>query len=947
MSALPKQPPTPPGARDRAGRAALSACVALAAAIALVPGDPRPRGAAEGGSGGVDAPAGAQAAAGAAEGAPPEIGRARIAGRVVDPGGRGIAGATVRATREGVPGDRERASAADDQGRFALEGLPEGRWLVRAGAPGFGESAAVRDVTGAEASGPAGELALTLAPVARIAGQVLGVDGAPAVGAEIVLAGSGVWPARSVRAGGDGRFVLEAVPPGVYEVQARGALGEAPPRRGLEVEAGGRAYLTFHLEPGATMVGSVVDAESGEAIAGAEIAVMEGELGVAPRALRSGADGSFRLSGIRGSGQRVSVHAEGYVPAVGRAWAPGEPLRVALERGAVLSGVVLDARRRPIEGARIEVLGEAGDRQPIALEGAAIAFRAEVFRAHEAVMPASASLGALEVTREVPPIPLVPAVGSASDLAVGAEVAPLGVERATGRVNGRAGAGEVASGFVSGADGSFRIEGVPAGHVQVIARRAGFAPGSSERVWVAPGRERERLEILLSPSGRIEGEVVDARGARVAGAIVEHRSDAEPWPRVTTSDERGRFVLEDVAGAVTVRATAGGSAGVGAAAQVRVDVGAGGRETTRIVLPEAGGALAGRTVDEAGRPVGRAQVRVESMAPGAGAAPRVTFSDDAGYFELEDAPPRPWRVSADHADYAQGEPIDVDEAPGRDGLRVVLREGVSASGRVIDRARGEGVGGAEVVLESLDVPGVIRSARSDAEGAFVIPRARPGRYVARVSADGLVGWRGELAIEASRGGEVELEEIELAAGATLEGDVVDALGHVVRGAAVGIEGDASVEARTDVRGHFVLAGVAAGSIVVRAAHPAAGESTRAVRVLSSRDPAPIVLHLPRRYDPDEAESEGALRRGVAATVEDSDGVVRILAVERGSRAAASGLRPGDVLVAVDGARVESAAHAAHLLRGADGVDAVLDLERASRPFRLRAPRQLWGPDQPP
>ncbi|WP_236605422.1 carboxypeptidase regulatory-like domain-containing protein [Sandaracinus amylolyticus] len=847
----------------------------------------------------------------------PARGDRELAGRVVDPEGRGVPEARVQAVREDVDGDvmREVRSGAD--GAFVLSELPTGRWTLRASASGFGASATVRDVPGSSEA-----LVLTIAPVARVAGQVMGIDGAPVSGAEIVLAGSGVWPARTMQTGADGRFVLEDVPPGVYEVQAHASTGAAPPRRGLVIEAGGRAYLTFHLEPGATMVGQVIDGETDAPIAGAQIVVAEGELAIAPRALRSNGEGAFRVAGLASGDHHVTVHAEGYVPVVGARWTPGEPLRLTMERGAVLSGIVLDARRRPVEGARLEVLGESGDRQPIAMDGASVAFRAEVFRAHEQALGAGppASLGALEVTSDVPPIPLAPA----------AYEAPVELASTSAPAAPRMGA--IASGFVTASDGTFRIEGVPPGHVQLVARKAGFAPGSSERVWVGAGRERDRIEIVLEPSGRIEGEVVDERGDEVASAMIEHRSDAEPWPRVTVSDASGRFVLEDVAGAVTIRANVAGRAPV----QVRVDVSAGGRERVRVVLPAPGPSIEGRTVDERGREVASVQVRVESMAPGE-SAPRVVFSDERGRFAIDDAPPGPWRVSADHADYAQGDPVDLDTIEGE--LRVVVRAGANVRGRVVDAMSGEAIEGASIVIERAEGPPLSRDTRSDAEGSFVIPRAVPASYVATVSAPGFAAWRGEIAVSATRGGEIELDAIELTPGARLEGEVVDALGAVVRGASVSVDGDPARATRTDAHGRFVLDGLGEGSFVILAAHPAAGEVTRTIQVRAMRDPSAIVMRLPQRYDPDEAASERAIRRGVAIEVEDGDGVVRVSSAS--GRAGQAGLRAGDVLLAIDGELVEHAEDAERLLRGADGVSAVLDLEREGEPFRVRVAREAW------
>lgn len=80
---------------------------------------------------------------------------------------------------------------------------------------------------------------------------------------------------------------------------------------------------------------------------------------------------------------------------------------------------------------------------------------------------------------------------------------------------------------------------------------------------------------------------------------------------------------------------------------------------------------------------------------------------------------------------------------------------------------------------------------------------------------------------------------------------------------------------------------------------------------------------------------------MAAEVEAIENDVRVTMVAPGTRAAHAGLHEGDLLRAVDGVPVENAAQATRLLRGADGVSAILDLERAGESFRIRIPRETW------
>jgi len=59
----------------------------------------------------------------------------RIIGTIKDPDGKGIKGATVRATNEAV--NARITSTTDDKGRFAMIGVRSGRWLIVTEAPNF------------------------------------------------------------------------------------------------------------------------------------------------------------------------------------------------------------------------------------------------------------------------------------------------------------------------------------------------------------------------------------------------------------------------------------------------------------------------------------------------------------------------------------------------------------------------------------------------------------------------------------------------------------------------------------------------------------------------------------------------------------------------------------------------------------------------------------------
>ncbi|MFW2387558.1 MAG: carboxypeptidase-like regulatory domain-containing protein, partial [Polyangiales bacterium] len=192
-----------------------------------------------------------------------------------------------------------------------------------------------------------------------LSGRVYDQRGMPLEGAVVSLAGSGFWPARSVRSGADGRFHWPAIPAGIYELRvAKGRL-VAPPVEGLILDAGARRAFGVQLAPGWTVAGQVVDGATGRAVRGAEVTIAAGALGLHTRKTRSDGRGRFELPGVVGDTQSLYVEADGYVAAGPLSHGPSNPpLTVQLERAASIDGRVVDERGFPIRGALVRAFGE-------------------------------------------------------------------------------------------------------------------------------------------------------------------------------------------------------------------------------------------------------------------------------------------------------------------------------------------------------------------------------------------------------------------------------------------------------------------------------------------------------------------------------------------------------------------------------------------------------------
>ncbi|MBI4879038.1 MAG: carboxypeptidase regulatory-like domain-containing protein [Planctomycetes bacterium] len=161
----------------------------------------------------------------------------------------------------------------------------------------------------------------------------------------------------------EGRFLFEDLPAtGTVYVDAH-ARGYAPLEDAIECRVAAGRTLDLGaviLPPESRVVGMVVD-EAGTPIEGTEVRLW-GE-GIDGPAATSGADGSFVLSGLGAQACQVEVKRDGFVPNLppfpfhvlvrGETW---DGVRVVLQHGRTVRGVVLGEDRLPIAGARVRTI---------------------------------------------------------------------------------------------------------------------------------------------------------------------------------------------------------------------------------------------------------------------------------------------------------------------------------------------------------------------------------------------------------------------------------------------------------------------------------------------------------------------------------------------------------------------------------------------------------------
>lgn len=805
--------------------------------------------------------------------------------RVALEGEEGFAGAVVRAYREGEEGPAQ-VARADAEGRFVLSNL----------APGAHRLEVVEN--GAETLRrvgvpvPTEGLALRVRALASLEGVVRDAHGEPARGATVLLAGSGVWPARTLTVMDDGRFVAPNLPGGVYELRAAREDDVAEPLAPLLLDPGQHREVTLALGPGATLSGVVLDGQRRRPVAGAEVVVGEETLSTAPRAVRTGADGSFRVAGLLRRGHTLAVRATGYAPVTGLAATPGTRAEVVLDEGVALAGRVIDGSGRPVAGARIEVATQDLDGRAAVWNGSSAAFRAALFEAQARGPRPLVPAGELGVTLgRVPLVPVVPV--------------PIGVE-----------AERSAVGFTTAADGTFALRDLPPGVVTVRAEHPAYVRVESEARVVRAG-ETAQVEVVLHTGGVIEGRALTERGFPVSGLQVEARCEGVALPVRVFTQRDGSFRVPTVRGRVALVAFLGARV----AARAEVEVADDQVAAVTLTLPGALRRVAGRVVDGRGFPVAGATLSLTTLDRAAlGTATTISAAD--GTFDTLVGGHGPLELSARHPEFAPRN-LRLDD-PARP-VRVELSAGAS----VRFALDGGGCLEGDARVELRTVCGPVRQSLADrAEAEFA--RLCAGRAELVVDAPGCV--RAVRAVSVPARGVLDLGRVELNAGGGAEGEVLNVHGEPVVGAVVAPTGSPpevlSASARSDRRGAFRAASLPLGNVALVAWHAALGQS-EPVRVRVIRGTVARGVRL--RFGRDQGEARRAEATPTLALrdlpARGGGREVEVTGVSVDSPAERAGVRPGDVLTRVGGIAVVDARDAEARLRGPTGDDVVLELCR--------------------
>lgn len=772
------------------------------------------------------------------------------------------------------------------------------------------------------------------AGTARLSGVVTAGPESLPHEATLMVAGSSLSPSREVAVGPDGRFAVERLPEGVYELRARATGLAARPVVGIVLESDDAVEVPLRLEPAVSLEGRVVDFDTGRPVSGADVLATEDEASLTSTTTQTDARGHYRLADLRAVPHRLTVQAEGYISLATPPQVPEvAPAIHRLVAAATLVGRVVDTQGVPVSGIPLEIVGNSPAGTPLALTQGSLAFRSHFSGSARGPQGNLSRANTLGVTSgPIPPIPILPGAFGARPASVQTQLDGLVAESPEPVL------------FTTDTLGRFRVTGVPPGRLRVLASAPGWALTQSDALQVAAGALVEDIELVLRRGATLVGTAVDASGVAITRARITVECAGDPTPRATVTDAAGSFSVGGALGACQVTVTP--ELGLGATHTVTAIDG----ETHQLELlaPVSTESLECTIVDTSGS--GVAGATVEVRLPSADRSLSIaTRSDENGMALVAGLPPPPYLLDVTHQDYV---PLSGVRVVAPSGARLVMQAGARVVGRLESDWDGMPLSGARVELR---LPGgtAISSSRSGTEGRFEFQAVSSGIYTLYTSHSLVASQPYPVRIAAAdvARGERDLGTIAMVQGGTVSGVVVDRLGVPTAGASV-LGGDQV--AATNSEGEFTLRGVPPGLLGVRATHPVAGQAAAVtVRVHPAQESPGIRLaldgrdsssHMPQTSPAPEAPvgASGSGGVGVAIDVATGPEGVSVTTVVEGSRAERAGLRVGDVIRSIDGEEVAIAAQARSLLRGTEGSQCVFRLIRNGRQARVVVQRERLG-----
>ena len=381
-------------------------------------------------------------------------------------------------------------------------------------------------------------------------------------------------------------------------------------------------------------------------------------------------------------------------------------------------------------------------------------------------------------------------------------------------------------------DGSFSFDKLVARSYALTAESGDLVGGPITYKLTATS---DPVVLRLSEGATVVATIVDESKRPIAGARVRAHDMGD---RTITTDAKGVAVLKPVRpGYVAVQAIADGFApSIGYAT-----VGSAGAKATLTLTLHQGYAVAGRVIDEAGKPIAKAKVYTaggewngdwtpEDAGEEDSRGSHDTLTDNKGEFRFRALGNGAHVLIASDGEHAPGRtPITIDGRP-LTGVEIVMKQGGTIAGRVVDKdgkpapfvpVRVAGTGNRMWSLGR-------RQAISDKDGKFEVRGLVRTKLQVRAESDKAAS--GIVQVDLTQSGEKKDLELVLDVVGTIAGVVVDDTGapvpEVLVNAFPDILGGASIDAlaladmsstTTDGAGKFTIAGLPDGAYKLWAA----------------------------------------------------------------------------------------------------------------------------------
>jgi protocatechuate 3,4-dioxygenase beta subunit len=682
-------------------------------------------------------------------------------GRVVNSAGEPIAGAEIRLTRAERGGarfmfqiggmNREKPDAASGaDGSFRVAGLEPGDYAVAVSRDGYAPKR-VPSVTVAEKP-PNDWPPIVLAAGVPIAGVLRSSKGDPVVGADVFAFADGT--SRNSRSDPEGRFRLE------------GFGGDRPLM--ISIRADGYANLQRRVTPSpeeivivlktsGTIRGRVEDAATNRPVTDFTASYTESQggfgggirivMGESEKSFQS-ADGSFELSDIPPGKWNVRATAPGYRGAdvSGVELAEGETKEgvvIALKKGGVISGSVLDPRRGTgVPNASVSWSeGSGASSMP---PGMAVLARLDGGAATAATTDADGRFrfeglpaGKITVSAEHPDFLEVSKQIELDDeasvdltLGLGGSIAGTVVAKdgRTAIPGAEVVLREQGSAFMGNDDsaradasGNFLFEHLKAGRYGVSAH-SNAGTTSWKDVVLAENQRRDGVLLEMAAGATVQGTVSGLPGGNVGGVGI-FASTKDYQDSAVTGDD-GRFTLRDVPSGV-LRLQASTAFPSMRSTSKSLDIPEGASEVPVEIVFEGASRLYGR-VTRGGNPVASAFVSATPESPSATGGRSSDQTDEDGRYSIEGLSDGNYVVQVSGQGVSHRKAFAVSGDTNGD-IDVPM---ISISGVVTDSGSNEPIEGASVQAESGAEAGPysIKRATTDSRGFYLIDNVDPGNY---------------------------------------------------------------------------------------------------------------------------------------------------------------------------------------------------------------------------